>query len=252
MADAARVGTLLAEPHHDGSDAYVLERPDELGGEAVVRLRVPRGAADDGRAPLRPRRRAARRRGRDRRGDGDRDLVARALPGLEPRDVATAGCSPAARPATRWLNGAGRRRRTTSPDADDFVLSLDPGGPGLAPRARSSTRSSPTGSPRAGSASRRPTGRSGAPWDELPTGRGRQTPHEWYGGDLRGDRAAPRPRRAARRERHLPDADLPGRQHAPLRRDDVRPRRPAARRRRGARLADARRARARACASSAT
>ena len=37
--------TLLNEPHHDGSDACVPERPDELGGEAVVRLRVPRGAA---------------------------------------------------------------------------------------------------------------------------------------------------------------------------------------------------------------
>ena len=45
----------------------------------------------------------------------------------------------------------------------------------------------------------------------------------------------------ARRERHLHDAVLPGRQHAPLRRVVVRPRRPAARRRRGA--AFARRAR---------
>ncbi len=34
--------TLLDLPHHDGSDAYVLERPDELGGKATVRLRVPR------------------------------------------------------------------------------------------------------------------------------------------------------------------------------------------------------------------
>jgi hypothetical protein len=28
------------KPHHDGSEAYVLERPDELGGSATVRLRV--------------------------------------------------------------------------------------------------------------------------------------------------------------------------------------------------------------------
>ena len=38
--------SLLAQPHHDGS--YVLEAPDELGGEAVVRLRVPRGTEIDG------------------------------------------------------------------------------------------------------------------------------------------------------------------------------------------------------------
>jgi hypothetical protein len=32
MTAAARLeaATLLAEPHHDGSDAYVLEAPDEL------------------------------------------------------------------------------------------------------------------------------------------------------------------------------------------------------------------------------
>src|SRR5581483_9476087 len=41
----ARTAVALAEPHHDGSELYVLERPDELGGSAVVRLRAPRGAA---------------------------------------------------------------------------------------------------------------------------------------------------------------------------------------------------------------
>ena len=35
------------EPHHDGSELYVVERPDELGGKAVVRVRVPDGAADE-------------------------------------------------------------------------------------------------------------------------------------------------------------------------------------------------------------
>ena len=35
------------KPHHDGSDAYVLDRPDELGGSATVRLRVPRGTQVD-------------------------------------------------------------------------------------------------------------------------------------------------------------------------------------------------------------
>jgi alpha-glucosidase len=35
------------KPHHDGSEAYVLERPDELGGSATVRLRVPHGTPVD-------------------------------------------------------------------------------------------------------------------------------------------------------------------------------------------------------------
>ncbi len=56
----------------------------------------------------------------------------------------------------------------------------------------------------------------------------------------------------ARRERPLPHPDLPGRQHAPLRRRLLRPRRPAARRRRGARVAHARGARARHPRRSAT
>ena len=63
--------------------------------------------------------------------------------------------------------------------------------------------------------------------------------YEWFGGDLPGIEAHLDHIESARRERHLPDPVLPGGHHAPLRRDDVRPRRPAARRRRGARLADA-------------
>ncbi|HEX2062104.1 MAG TPA: hypothetical protein VHK90_15300, partial [Thermoanaerobaculia bacterium] len=39
--------SLLTAPHHDGSETYVVEHPDELGGEATVRVRVPHGAADD-------------------------------------------------------------------------------------------------------------------------------------------------------------------------------------------------------------
>ena len=34
---------MLDTPHHDGSAAYVLDRPEELGGSATVRLRVPHG-----------------------------------------------------------------------------------------------------------------------------------------------------------------------------------------------------------------
>jgi hypothetical protein len=35
------VRSLLDQPHHDGSEAYVLERPGKLGGDAVLRVRVP-------------------------------------------------------------------------------------------------------------------------------------------------------------------------------------------------------------------
>jgi len=37
----------LADPHHDGSDLYVPERPTELGDRTTVLLRVPRVAAID-------------------------------------------------------------------------------------------------------------------------------------------------------------------------------------------------------------
>jgi len=37
--------SLLDRPHHDGSELYVVERPQELGGEAVVRIRVPQEVA---------------------------------------------------------------------------------------------------------------------------------------------------------------------------------------------------------------
>ncbi len=85
-------------------------------------------------------------------------------------------------------------------------------------------------------------------WSELPTGRGFGNQYDFYGGDLARRGAAPRPRRAPRRRRDLPDADLPGRHLAPVRLGDVRPDRPAARRRRCAALARPGRPRARAAA----
>ena len=156
----------------------MLERPDELGGTAVVRLRVPHGAAADRvRPPLRARRRAAQRRGVRRRGDGDRRRGG-------------APSSRVANPVTRyrwllaggeagyaWVNALGhdrargRRRRR---------LRAHRRGPGarLAPRRRSSTRSSRTASPPPGSAVSRPDWAVPRAWDELPTGRGRTTPFE--------------------------------------------------------------------------
>ena len=79
-----RAASRLAAPHHDGSELYVLERPEALGGEAVVRLRAPRGRGGAGAAPLHGRRRAADGRGRGRRGVRRRDLVARLAAAREP------------------------------------------------------------------------------------------------------------------------------------------------------------------------
>jgi alpha-glucosidase len=176
------VATLLAEPHHDGSDGYVVERPDALGGEAVVRLRVPRGTPVD-------------------------DVLLRYVRDGEPRaaraevDEETAADTwwravfPVHNPATRyrwllvdgdgwtWVNGLGPGAREVA-DSDDFVLALG-GGPDwhlgsvvyeVFPDRFASSRLAVDppdwAVPRA--------------WDELPTGRGPATPREWFGGDLAG------------------------------------------------------------------
>jgi alpha-glucosidase len=186
---AARPGTaapLLAEPHHDGSDGFVLERPDEPGGEAVLRLRVPRATAVDG-------------------------VVLRYVRDAEPRAVRAEVDSetetdtwwrasfPAWNPITRyrwllhgggtpggyaWVNGLGVVDHDV-PDDDDFVLSLDPGGPDWHLRSvvyevfpdRFAASGSPVEAP--AWAVRRE-------WDAPPTGRGPTTSREWYGGDLGG------------------------------------------------------------------
>jgi alpha-glucosidase len=180
------VGTSLAEPHHDGSDAFVLERPDEPGGEAVLRLRVPRGTAVDG-------------------------VVLRYVRDAEPRAVRAEIDSetetdtwwrtsfPAWNPATRyrwllhgggtregyaWVNGRGVVDHDV-PDDDDFVVSLDPGGPDWHLRSvvyeifpdRFAASGTPVETP-AWALPRE--------WDALPTGRGPQTSRELYGGDLGG------------------------------------------------------------------
>jgi alpha-glucosidase len=183
MTQAAERGSLLAEPHHDGSDLYVLERPDELGGDATVRLRTARGAADA--------------------------VSLRAICDGEPRtipaevDEQTDGETwwratlPVVNPATRyrWLltggetgyaqvNGLGSFPHEV-PSADDFVLNPGPGGPAwhldsvvyeIFPDrfARSGAERTP------------PDWAIPRDWSQPPTGRGRATPVEWYGGDLAG------------------------------------------------------------------
>jgi alpha-glucosidase len=175
---------LLDAPHHDGSDQYVLERADELGGEAVVRLRLPRATSAD-RVVLRYER------------DGEPRSAEAAIDEETETDVWWRAEFPLANPVTRyrwllsggttgyaWINALGRTKHEVA-DADDFVLTVGQWGPEwhldsvvyeiFPDRFASSGLDVPAPDwavPRA--------------WDELPTGRGRPTPFELYGGDLRG------------------------------------------------------------------
>ncbi len=178
VADPETVSTLLDEPHHDGSDVYVLERPAELGDEAVVRVRVPLPVdavllryVEDGEP-----------RAVEAESDGDGWWVARfpvRNPTVRYRWLLSGG-----EPGYAWLNGLGVVDHDI-PDADDFVLSLDRGGPDWHPGSVVyeifPDRFASSGLDVAPPEWAIPRG-----WDELPTGRGPETPFEWFGGDLRG------------------------------------------------------------------
>ena len=230
------VSSMLGEPHHDGSELHVLERPESLGGDATVRLRTSRGAAD--RVLLRYSR------------DGEPRTVEAIVDEESDHETWWRATFPVANPATRyrwliaggdsgygWLTGNGVASHEV-PSSDDFIMSL-----GNGPEWHLSAvvyEIFPDRFASSGVERNPPDWAVPRAWGELPTGRGPATPREWYGGDLRRNRGAPGPHRVARRERRLPDADLPGGLDAPIRREQLRARRPAARRRRGARLARAR------------
>jgi alpha-glucosidase len=178
------VRTLLDEPHHDGSDAYVLERADELGGETVVRLRVPRGTAVDSVAVRYVR-------------DGEPRAASAEIDEETETDTWWRASFPVWNPATSyrwllsggdanyaWVNGLGVVDHDV-PDADDFVATTGGTGPDWHLRSvvyeifpdRFASSGAHRDAP--GWAIRRA-------WDVLPTGRGRETPFEVYGGDLAG------------------------------------------------------------------
>lgn len=175
----------LAAPHHDGSELYVLERPDALGGTAVLRLRA--SAADAEGAWLRyvadgePRTVPAVV---DEEANGERWWRVE-LPILNPvvryRWLLDGGAL-----GHRWLNGTGLHAHEV-PSSDDFVLALDVGAPAW--HATSVVyeifpdRFAASG---AGFQARRPDWAVPRAWDELPEGRGRTTPRELFGGDLAG------------------------------------------------------------------
>ena len=178
MSPVAEIeGTLFDEPHHDGSELYV-ERPDAPGGEAVVRLRAPLGVdtvavrwVEDGEA------RAARAEP-----DGEGWWVGR-FP-VNKTVTNYRWLLAGGEIGYAWVNGLGMVTHDV-PDADDFVLSLDRGGPAwhlgsvvyeIFPDRFASSRLD-VDAP--GWAVRRN-------WNDLPEGRSPNTPHEWFGGDLRG------------------------------------------------------------------
>jgi alpha-glucosidase len=173
----------LAEPHHDGSELCVLEQPDELGGTAVLRVRAPRGAADE--VLLRYTE------------DGEPHTVAAVVDEEPDGETWWRAELPVRNPVLRyrwllaggevgyaWLNGRGLAAHEV-PGSDDFVLA--PGA--AAPDWHASSvvyeifpdRFATSGAPHDA-----PDWAVPRPWDALPQGRGPNTPREWFGGDLPG------------------------------------------------------------------
>jgi alpha-glucosidase len=174
----------LAQPHHDGSELYAPELPAELGEEATVLLRVPKAGAA-GAVTLRYVR------------DGEPQIARAEVDCETDSDVWWRATFPVCNVGTpyrwllsggdfgyQWLNALGVQSFDV-PDADDFITTPGRGGPDwhlesvvyqvFPDRFASSGRevAPPEWAiPRA--------------WDELPTGRGPETPVEWFGGDLRG------------------------------------------------------------------
>jgi alpha-glucosidase len=178
--------TALARPHHDGSELYVLERPDATGGTATVRVRVPRGAAVT-RVLLRTVR------------NGEPRTVAAEVDEQSEDETWWRASFPLTAESARyrwlldrgddgyaWLNGAGVEETDVS-DADDFVLALDQGGPDwhLASVVYEIFLDRFS---RAGAAGPDDLPDWAVPraWDALPEGRSPNTSREWFGGDLSG------------------------------------------------------------------
>ena len=176
---ATKQSTLLSEPHHDGSDLYVLERDDQ----AVVRLRTPSGSASE--VFLRYTR------------DGEPRTVEATIDEETNGETWWRATFPLINPTTRyrWLMAGGDRGYTTvnglgaAPhevaSRDDFVISAGAGGPAwhlesvvyeIFPDrfARSDLKHEP------------PDWAVPRRWGDRPSQVGRETPREWFGGDLRG------------------------------------------------------------------
>jgi alpha-glucosidase len=169
----------LAEPHHDGSELYA-ERNGEL---AVVRVRMPKGAADEVRL------RFLR--------DGEPFIVEAVVDRTSKGETWWRATMPLENPVVRyrwlllggetgyaWLNARGLSQ-TEVMGADDYALEVDPRAPAW--HAESvvyeifTDRFASSGAKRDA-----PSWAVPREWSQLPEGRARNTSHEWYCGDLRG------------------------------------------------------------------
>jgi alpha-glucosidase len=182
VAPVRSIGRLLQQPHHDGSELHVLEQPESLGGEATIRLRTARGAAD--RVLLRYAR------------DGEPRTVEALVDEETADETWWRATFPVANPATRyrwllaggdtgygWLTGNGISSHEV-PSSDDYVMSL-----GSGPDWHLSSvvyEIFPDRFASSGAERTPPDWVVPRAWNERPTGRGPATPREWFGGDLAG------------------------------------------------------------------
>jgi alpha-glucosidase len=113
----------LAQPHHDGSELYV----ERDGDSAVVRVRIPQGAADDVRLRfVRDGEPVTVKAVVDRKANGETWWRAK-LP-LENPVVRYRWLLAGGGTGYAWLNGRGLSP-TDVPGADDYALEVDPGAP---------------------------------------------------------------------------------------------------------------------------
>jgi alpha-glucosidase len=174
----------FADPHHDGSELYVPEPPTDLGDETTVLLRVPRRSAVD-RVVLRFLR------------DGEPKAVEATVDRTTPVDTWWRATFPVWSTTTSyrwllsggdygytWLTGAGLHGYDP-PDADDFQASVRPAGPGWH-LGSVVYQVFPDRFASSGAGIDSPDWAVPREWGSLPTGKGRVTPLEWFGGDLPG------------------------------------------------------------------
>jgi alpha-glucosidase len=173
--------SLLSQPHHDGS--YVLEAPDELGGEAVVRLRVPRGTEIDGAGV----RYVCDGQPRVAVGEIDEetetDVWWTARFEVENPTMSYRWFLRGAEGGNRWLNGLGTFAHTVA-DADDFVITVAPPGPDWH-LGSVVYEIFPDRFAASGAEYDAPEWAVRRDWDDLPDGRW-NSQYEWFGGDLPG------------------------------------------------------------------
>jgi len=180
----SRVRTGLDEPHHDGSELYIVQRPVGLGDEAIVRLRVPRARSAD-RVLCRYER------------DGEPRGAEAAIDEETDTDVWWRAAFPVWNPVTRyrflltggdvgyaWVNALGLTPHEVT-DADDFAVTTgDQAPPWHVESVAYEIFPDRFATSRLGVEA--PAWAIARTWDALPTGRGKETPKELYGGDLRG------------------------------------------------------------------